>query len=103
VPILFVSLGLGSVIASAIEAAPWIAVPGKYKGSVFTVVGVLLAFNYWFVVARGRWTDCKPGELCHPSHPGARLNRVLFWISAGIYAVAVVATYAAIWWVRAQA
>jgi len=99
----FVSLGLGSVIASAIEVAPWITLPGQYKGVVFTAVGAMLAFNYWFVVARGRRPDCNPGELCHPSHPGARVNRVMFWVSVCIYGVAVVATYAALWWARMHA
>jgi hypothetical protein len=99
----FVSLGLGSVIASAIDVAPWITVPGRYKGIVFTLVGVMLAFNYWFVIARGRRDDCRPGELCHPDSPGARTNRVLFWVSVAIYVVAVSATYAALWWVRRQA
>lgn len=99
---MFVSLGLGSVIASAIEAVPWIAVPSRYKGVVFAGVGVMLAFNYWFVIARGRRLDCKPDEACHPGHPAARVNRVTFWVSVGIYGVAVVATYAALWWASAQ-
>jgi hypothetical protein len=97
-----VSLGLGSVIAAAIEAVPWIAVPSRYKGVVFAVVGVLLGFNYWFVIARGRRPDCKPGELCHPSHPAARVNRVVFWTSVAAYVVAVFATCAALWWVRVR-
>jgi hypothetical protein len=99
----FVSLGLGSVIASAVEIAPWLTVPGRYKGFVFTFVGVMLALNYWLVIARARRGDCKPGELCHPDSPGARANRILFWVSVIVYLVAVSATYAALWWVRSQA
>ena len=100
---MLVSLGLGSVIASAIDVAPWITIPGRYKGIVFTLVGVVLAFNYWFVIARGRRADCQPGELCHPDNPAARANRILFWASVAIYVAAVCATYAAVWWVRRQA
>jgi hypothetical protein len=99
----FVSLGLGSVIASAIDVAPWLTAPGRHKGLVFTLVGVMLAFNYWFVIVRARRGDCKPGELCHPGSPGARANRILFWASVAVYAVAVSATYAALWWVRSHA
>ena len=99
---MFVSLGLGSVIASAIDVAPWLVIPGRHKGLVFTVVGVILAFNYWFVIVRARRGDCKPGELCHPDSPGARANRILFWLSVALYVVAVSAIYAAVWWVRRQ-
>ena len=99
---MFVSLGLGSVIASAVDVAPWIALPGRYKGLMFTLVGVMLAFNYWFVIVRARRGDCEPGDLCHPDSPGARANRILFWVSIAIYLVGVTATYAAVWWVRRQ-
>ena len=99
---MFVSLGLGSVIASAVEVAPWLTVPGRHKGLVFTLVGVMLAFNYWLVIVRARRGDCKPGELCHPDSPAARANRILFWLSVVVYVVAVAATYAALWWVRRQ-
>ena len=100
---MFVSLGLGSVIASAVEIAPWLTVPGRYKALVFTLVGVMLAFNYWLVIVRARRGDCKPGEVCHPASPGARANRILFWVSVVVYVVAVSATYAALWWERSQA
>ena len=100
---MFVSLGLGSVITSAIDVVPWIAVPSRYKGVVFTLVGVMLAFNYWFVIMRDRRSECRPGEACHPDSAAARGNRVLFWISVAIYVVAVSATYGALWWVRRYA
>jgi hypothetical protein len=62
----------------------------------------MLLFNYWFVIVRPRRGDCKPGELCHPDSPGAQLNRILFWVSTVIYVIAVVATYAALWWLRTR-
>jgi hypothetical protein len=98
----FVSLGLGSVIASAIDVAPWLTVAGRQKGLVFTLVGVMLAFNYWFVIVRARRGDCEPGELCHPDSPGTRANRILFWVSVLVYVVAVLGAYAASSWVRRQ-
>ena len=49
---MFVSLGLGSVIASALEVAPWLMVIGRHKNIVFPLVGLLLAFNYWIAVVR---------------------------------------------------
>jgi hypothetical protein len=101
-PILFVSLGLGSVIASTVEAAPWLLAIGRHKTTVFALVGGLLLFNYWLAVARPRRMNCAPGELCHIDSPSMRFNRIMFWTSVTIYAAAVAFTYAAIWWVREQ-
>ena len=96
------SLGLGSVIASAFEVAPWLAEIGRFKTSVFVTVGALLAVNYWLAVVRPRQMNCAPGDVCHIDSPAIRLNRLLFWLSVVIYAGAVTFTYAALWWVRMQ-
>jgi len=95
-----VSLGLGSVIASAFEVAPWLMDISRHKTAVFAVVGVMLAINYWLV--RPRQMNCAPGEICQVDSPAMRVNRMLFWISVAIYAGAVTFTYAALWWVRMQ-
>lgn len=100
---MFVSLGLGSVIASAFSAAPWIASIGRHKNGVFLAVGALLAFNYWIAIARPRRQACLPGEVCHVDSPTMRINRWLFWASVVIFAIAVVVTYGALWWIRWQA
>jgi hypothetical protein len=97
-----VSLGLGSVIASAFEVAPWLREIGRHKTAVFVAVGALLAVNYWLVVVRPRQMHCAPGDVCHVDSPAMRVNRVLFWVSVVIYAGAVTFTYAALWWVRVQ-
>ena len=42
-PIVLVSLGLGSVIATAFEAAPWLGTIGRHKGlAVFACACALL-------------------------------------------------------------
>jgi hypothetical protein len=97
-----VSLGLGSVIGSAFEAAPWLMQVGRYKTAVFVGVGGLLVLNYWVAVVRPRRVNCAPGEVCHIDGPTMRINRALFWVSVVIYAGAVTFTYAALWWVRRQ-
>jgi hypothetical protein len=88
---LFVTLGLGSVIASVFEAAPWFAAIGRYKPWLFGGSAVLLALNYWLVVVRAR--QCAPGELCHMDTPFMRFNRRLYWMSLVIFLVAVGITY----------
>jgi hypothetical protein len=97
-----VSLGLGSVIGSAFEAAPWLMQLGRHKTAIFVAVGALLFLNYWLAVVRPRQMNCTPGEICHIDSPAMRMNRVLFWVSVTIYAGAVSFTYAALWWVRLQ-
>ena len=85
------TLGLGSVIASAVSAAPWLAVISRHKNLMFSASGALLALNYWLVVVRPR--RCAPGELCHVDSPLMRWNRRVWWASAGVYVVALALTY----------
>ena len=96
------SLGLGSVVASAVNTAPWLATVSRNKTSVFAAVATLLAFNHWLAILRPRRMNCAPGDLCHVDSPAMRVNRVLFWTSVVIYAVAIVLTYGALLWVRLQ-
>lgn len=85
------TLGLGSVVASAVSAAPWLAVVSRHKEFAFGGAGLLVALNYWLVVVRPR--ACAPGELCHVDSPVIRWNRRVFWLSVAIYVVALVLTY----------
>lgn len=93
------SLGLGSVVASTLEVAPWLAAVGRQKAIIFPAVGVLLAFNYWVAIVRPKRLDCAPGDICHIDSPTSRLNRVMFWTSLAIYIVAIVGTYGSEWWI----
>jgi hypothetical protein len=88
---LFVTLGLGSVVASTLSAAPWLAIIGRHKYAVFALSGGLLVVNYWLVVVRPR--SCAPGEICHVDNPMMRINRRVFWASASLYAAAVLVTF----------
>jgi hypothetical protein len=94
----FVTLGLGSVVASAVSAAPWLAIISRHKELAFGASGFLMALNYWLVVVRPR--QCQPGELCHVDSPLMRWNRRVFWASAGIYVTALVATYGSLLWLE---
>jgi hypothetical protein len=98
----FVSLGLGSVIASTLETAPWLMAIGRHKTAVFAGVGALLVFNYWLAIARPRRLNCAPGDICHVDSPSMRINRGMFWTSVVIYIGAVTFTYAMLWWVMVQ-
>lgn len=95
---LFVTLGLGSVIASVVEVAPWFATVGRHKALLFGASALLLALNHWLVVVRPR--ACEPGQLCHVDTPFMRFNRRLYWISLAIYGIAVAITFGGLMVVR---
>ena len=92
------SLGLGSVVASTLEVAPWLITVGRQKAIIFPAVGVLLAFNYWLAIVRPKRLACPPGDVCHVDSPTSRFNRAMFWTSLAIYVMAVTLTYGAEWW-----
>jgi hypothetical protein len=73
---------------------PWLAVLSRHKGLMFITSGLLLLVNCWLVVVRPR--RCAPGDVCHVDSRLMRLNRRLWWISAGVYLVALVLTYGAL-------
>jgi hypothetical protein len=50
-----------------------------------------MALNYWLVIVRPR--RCAPGDVCHVDSPLMRVNWRLFWLSAGVFVVALVLTY----------
>jgi hypothetical protein len=99
---LFVSLGLGSVVASALEVAPWLMTAGRHKGAIFIAVGAMLAVNYRLVIVRPRRAACAPGEVCHIDSPSMRAGRAVFWLSVAIYVLSVASAYGSAWWVRSQ-
>jgi hypothetical protein len=78
-------------VASAVATAPWLAVISRHKNWMFALSGALLALNYWLVVVRPE--ACAPGEICHMDSPLMRFNRLIFWVSAAVYASALVLTY----------
>ena len=99
---MFVSLGLGSVIATAFEAAPWLMAVGRHKTAIFIAVGALLALNYWLAIERPRRMNCAPGGVCHVDSTTMRVNRLMFWTSLAVYAGAVLFTVGALIWIRVQ-
>lgn len=92
---MFVILGLGSIVASAVASAPWLADVSRHKDLVFASSGALMVLNYWLVVVRPR--RCAPGDVCHVDSPLMHVNRRLFWLSASVFLVALVLTYGPLW------
>ncbi len=91
-PITLVAIGAGSVMASVVASAPWLVVLSQYKAWVFGFSVVLLVGNFW-VLYRSTSSVCRPGGVCHISHPFGRWMRRLYWGSVGLYLVGVAAAY----------
>ena len=91
-PIVFVALGAGSVVASLVSAAPWLMGLSRNKEWVFLVAGGLLAADYW-ILYRSKSRACRPAGVCHVSHPFGRWMRRLFWGSCALFAAGLFAAY----------
>ena len=91
-PITLVAIGAGSVMASVVASAPWLVVLSHHKAWGFGFSGVLLLGNFW-ILYRSTNTACRPGGVCHISHPFGRWMRRLYWGSVGLYLVGVAAAY----------
>ena len=99
---MFVSLGLGSVIASTVASLPWLVVVSRHRGAVYLGAAAVLALDYWLVIVRPRRADCAPGEACYVDAPAMRFSRFAYWTAVAIYACAVSIAYGALLWLRLQ-
>ena len=91
-PILLVTLGLGTVVASVAGAAPWLITLSMYKGWMFSVSGLLIALSAWAVYRPGRTCPADPdlAEQCEKSH---RWNLRFFQVAAAVWMVGAAAAY----------
>ena len=87
-PSVLVLLGMGTVVASALSAAPWLVSLSRHKIWTFSIAGVLIASS--FVVTYVIAPRLRTGEQCDASDPNtcrevSRISRVILWCSALIY------------------
>ncbi len=85
-PIALVALGLGSVVASAVSALPWLGTLAEYKTITFSLTAAILSYSWW---SFRRASLCDVGE-------GRRLRvqRIILWVITALFAVSVFAAYA---------
>ena len=53
-PIVLVTLGMGTTYAALTDSAPFLITLGKYKAVTFTVAGILIGLSIWFSYRPGR-------------------------------------------------
>ena len=83
-PILLVTLGLGTVVASVAGAAPWLITLSMYKGWMFSVSGLLIALSAGAVYRPGRTCPADP-ELAAACEKADKWNRRFVWVSGAMW------------------
>lgn len=88
-PIVLVTFGMGSVVASVVSALPVLAWLSQYKAATFSVTGLVLAYSGWQLRRAGRSGQCSIED-------GKRLKwqKWVLGINIVLFAVAVFAAYA---------
>lgn len=85
-PILLVSLGMGTVVASLASSAPWLITLSMYKGWVFAVSGLLIAASAWVVQRAARTCPADP-VLRQACETATRWNTRFLWLAGGMWAI----------------
>lgn len=91
-PILLVTLGLGTAVASIASAAPWLVTLSMYKGWVFGVSGALIAISAFVVYRPGRVCPTDP-ELAVACAKADKWNRRFIGLSAAMWLVGFFAAF----------
>lgn len=92
-PILLVTLGLGALVAGAIDAAPWLVTLSQHKAWLFAGTAVVLATAGWLVYRAGRECPADPA-LAEACRVADRWNRRALWAAATVWAVGAFTAYA---------
>ncbi len=90
-PILLVSLGLGSVVAAITLQLPILVTLAEYKLVMFIVSGILLALSAWFLW-RGASCPADPALAARCQRTN-RWGKRLFWIASSFWLIGLTASY----------
>ena len=91
-PLIFVTLGMGAVIASLITQFPVLTTLSHYKFWIFLSAALLLIITAWLLWRPNRScpADPKLAKLCNQIQTW---NKRIFWVSLTIWIVSFVVTY----------
>ena len=95
IPIVLVTLGLGSVVIGLTNTAPWIISLTKHKIWVFAGSSLLLATSAWMLYRPGRTCPADP-ELAKHCVMVDKWNRRVYWTSVVLWATGFSAAYLAL-------
>lgn len=92
-PILLVSLGLGTVVASLYgEYFPWLKWFGMNEGITFGVTAAILAVAGWILYRPGRTCPSDP-DLVEVCNKARKWNIRFYWIAIIIWLVGAFSAY----------
>ena len=91
-PIIFVALGLGTVIAALISQYPIVVVFSQHKIWIFLVSALLLLFCTWLLWRSERSCPADPG-LAAACNKIQMWNKRIFWVAVIIWLIGFLVTY----------
>jgi len=91
-PIIFVALGFGTVIAALITQFPIFVVLSLYKIWIFLISALLLFFTAWLLWRPGQSCPVDP-DLAAVCNKIQRWNKRIFWVALSIWLIGFVTVY----------
>lgn len=94
-PIMLVTLGLGTAVVSMTSAFPFLITLSQHKAWVFAFSGLMLALSGWLMYRPGRScpTDVQLGAACSTAH---KWNKRIYWSSVVIWGIGFIAAFLAL-------
>ena len=91
-PILLVSLGMGSVVAAMASNVPWLITLSQYKIWIFAASFIILCIAGWALYRAGRACPADPvlAEQCASAH---KWNTRFYWFAVVIWAIGFFSAY----------
>jgi len=91
-PLIFVMLGMGAVLASLISSFPLLVTLSQHKFWIFLIAALLLIITAWLLWRSGRScpADPKLAVLCDSLQ---KWNKGIFWVALTIWSIGFVVTY----------
>ncbi|NOX08580.1 MAG: hypothetical protein GXP22_03675 [Gammaproteobacteria bacterium] len=94
-PIILVTLGLGTTVAALTSTFPFLITLSQHKIWVFIFSGLMLSLAGWLLYRPARHCPSDPelGRLCQTTHTW---NQRIFWVSVSIWSIGFFAAYLAL-------
>jgi len=90
-----VTLGMGATVAAMTSSFPIVIVLSQQKAWVFSIAALLLMTSGWLLYRPARSCPIEPAaaQACARAH---LWNRRVFWLSAAIWCLGLIAAYLAL-------